>query len=31
MTFYVINGAGHMVPHDKPAAASRMFDWFRAQ
>jgi carboxypeptidase C (cathepsin A) len=25
LTFYVINAAGHMVPHDKPAAAYRMF------
>jgi carboxypeptidase C (cathepsin A) len=31
LTFYVINAAGHMVPHDKPAAASRMFDWFLSQ
>ena len=31
LTFYVVNGAGHMVPHDRPAAALRMFDWFRSQ
>ena len=31
LTLYIINAAGHMVPHDKPGAASRMFDWFRSQ
>ena len=25
LTLYVVNGAGHMVPSDKPAAALRMF------
>ena len=25
LTLYIVNGAGHMVPTDKPAAALRMF------
>lgn len=28
LTLYVVNGAGHMVPSDKPNAALRMFESF---
>lgn len=28
LTYYVVNGAGHMVPSDKPHAALEMLHWF---
>lgn len=28
LTYYVVNGAGHMVPTDKPSAAFRIFSEF---
>jgi carboxypeptidase C (cathepsin A) len=31
LSYFIINGAGHMVPADKPHTAYEMFRWFLAK